>query len=122
MNDSGLVLAAGAVEGAAVLLWTMRRIAPAAAVAGLALAAVGGERHLEVAGIALAVGEVVQGRAALLDRLAEHRPHRPRELLPTGRRDPRHRALGVDAAAATGPRRRRCCRLPPPPGRPSGSP
>src|SRR4051812_9812198 len=69
---AGSTLATRAVVGAAAGLDDPPDGGPAAR-AGLALAAVGGERDLEVAAPPLAVGEVVERRAALPDGLPEHR-------------------------------------------------
>src|SRR5260370_6945747 len=57
--------------------------------AGLALAAVGGQRDVELAAASLAVGEVVERGAALGDGAPQHGDGRPGEAVP---------ARGTDAA------------------------
>lgn len=63
----------------------------------LALPAVDVERNLKVAGIALAIREVVEGRAALLDRAREHFDNRAGKSVPPRPRNPARRAKGMDS-------------------------
>src|SRR6202023_719878 len=69
----------------------------AAAGAGLALAAVRGQRDLELAAAPLAVGEVLERGAALGDGAPQHRDGRPGDALPARGTDAAHRARRVDA-------------------------
>src|SRR5882724_5630023 len=97
-RDSMSALAARTVEGAPPGLDDPPD-GGAAGRAGLPRPAVGGERDLEVAAVALPVGEVGERRPPLGDGLGEDLDHRPGEALPARRGEAGDRARGVDAGA-----------------------
>src|SRR4051812_24784697 len=96
-SRSTLVLAPGAIEGRAAALDDALDRSPASA--GLALTVVHGEALREIAQLAVRAGEILQARAAGLDRFAKHVLDCANEALQTVQRDRTAGAFRMDACA-----------------------